>query len=67
MPWRVQFCRVCRTWSLRVEDVHGLEVFDHRCLHSTAEIEWSNCVSIVKVRNLVPAIGSKNIIRAGRA
>ena len=35
----------CETWPLRQQDVHHLEVFDHRCLRQLANVGWSDRVS----------------------
>ncbi|XP_018649176.1 hypothetical protein Smp_117990 [Schistosoma mansoni] len=43
----------CETWSLRVEDVRRLSVFDHRCLRRIADIQWQHHVSNAEVRHCV--------------
>ena len=43
----------CETWPLRQQDVHRLEVFDHRCLRQLATVGWSDRVSNLEVRNYV--------------
>ncbi|CAH8678538.1 unnamed protein product [Schistosoma haematobium] len=43
----------CETWSLRVEDVRRLSVFDHRCLRRIADIQLQHHVSNAEVRHRV--------------
>ena len=43
----------CETWPLRQQDVHRLEVFDHRCLRQLAKVGWSDRVSNLEVRKYV--------------
>ncbi|KAH9581185.1 hypothetical protein MS3_00000572 [Schistosoma haematobium] len=37
------------TWSLRVEDVRRLSVFDHRCLRRIADTQWQHNISNAEV------------------
>ncbi|CAH8526540.1 unnamed protein product [Schistosoma mattheei] len=62
----------CETWSLRVEDVRRLSVFDHRCLRRIADIQCQHHVSNAEVRhrvfghrddNAIGVIISKNRLR----
>ncbi|KAH9590491.1 Presequence protease, mitochondrial, variant 3 [Schistosoma haematobium] len=41
------------TWSVRVEDIRRLLVFDHRCLRNIARISWDHRVSNAVVRKRV--------------
>ncbi|KAA3678339.1 uncharacterized protein DEA37_0014625 [Paragonimus westermani] len=41
------------TWSLKVEDMNRLQVFDHRCLRSVAGIGWHQRVSNEGIRKQV--------------
>ena len=43
----------CETWPLLQQDVHHLEVFDHRCLRQLAKVGWSVRVSNLEVRKYV--------------
>ncbi|CAH8504771.1 unnamed protein product [Schistosoma guineensis] len=40
-------------WPVRVEDIHRLLVFDHRCLRNIARISWDHRVSNAVVRKRV--------------
>ena len=40
----------CETWPLRQQDVHRLEVLDHRCLRQLAKVGWSDRVSNLGVK-----------------
>ena len=39
----------CETWPLQQQDVHRLEVFDHRCLRQLAKVGWSDRVNNLAV------------------
>jgi hypothetical protein len=41
------------TWSLRVEDVQKLSVFDNRCLRTVAKVRWDEGVSNAEVHRRV--------------
>ena len=43
----------CETWPLHPENVHHLEVFDHRCLPQLAKVGWSDRVIDLEVRKCV--------------
>ena len=43
----------CETWPLRQQDVHHLEVFNHRCLRQLAKVGWNDRVSHPQVRKCV--------------
>ncbi|VDO62494.1 unnamed protein product [Schistosoma margrebowiei] len=49
------------TWQIRVEDIHRLLVFDHRCLRSIAHISWVYRVSNAFVRKRVLGKDGKSI------
>ncbi|CAH8522603.1 unnamed protein product [Heterobilharzia americana] len=40
----------CETWSLKVEDMRRLQVFDHRCRRSISRTPWCHHVSNAEVR-----------------
>ena len=41
----------CKTWTLRSEDVHRLQVFDHICLRSIGHFSWKQRLSNKDVRH----------------
>ena len=43
----------CETWALRSEDVHRLQVFDHRCLRSIGHFSWKQRLSNKDVRHRI--------------
>ncbi|KAH9581634.1 hypothetical protein MS3_00008710 [Schistosoma haematobium] len=49
------------TWPVRVENIHRLLVFDHRCLRNIARISWDHRVSNAFVRKRVLGRDSKSI------
>ena len=44
---------VAETWLLRVEHLRPLEVFDHRCLRSIADVGWCQRIRNETVRQRV--------------
>ena len=52
------------TWPLCQQDVHQIEVFDHRCLRQLAKVGWSDRVSNLEVLKCVLAgNGSDTLFR----
>ena len=43
----------CETWPVRMDDVHRLSVFDHRCLRSIAGVRWQRHISNDTVRRRI--------------
>ena len=43
----------CETWVLRSEDIHRLQVFDHRCLRSIGYFSWKQRLSNKDVRHRI--------------
>ena len=43
----------CETWALCSEDIHRLQVFDHRCLRSIVHFSWKQRLSIKDVRHRI--------------
>ena len=43
----------CKTWVLRSEDVHRLQVFDHRCLRSIRQFSWKQWLSNKDVQHRI--------------
>ena len=43
----------CEIWTIRQQDVHRLEVFDHRCLRQLGKVGWSDRVSNLEVHKYV--------------
>ncbi|VDO62219.1 unnamed protein product [Schistosoma margrebowiei] len=49
------------TWPVRVEDIRGLLVFDHRCLQNIARISWDHRISNAVVRTQVLGKDGKSV------
>ena len=43
----------CETWPIRAEDLHWLQVFDHRCLGTIGHICWKQKINKEKVRQRI--------------